>query len=74
MLESLPDIIKMKVRRENGNIEELECKVKNNKEKLGIVIVPREVPKQVTVAKPDNSSFSDILNKIKEKKDNNDKE
>ncbi len=55
-------------------MEELECRVKNNKEKLGIVIVPREVPKQATVAKPGGSSFSDILNKIKEKKDSNDKE
>jgi hypothetical protein len=74
ILESLPNILKMKVRRENGNIEELECKIVNGKEKLGIVIVPREVPKQATIAKSDNSSFSDILNKIKEKKDGNNKE
>jgi len=74
MLERLPDNINMKVRRENGTMEELECRVQNNKEKLGIVIVPREVPKQATVAKPGNSSFSDILNKIKEKKDSNDKD
>ena len=74
ILETLPSIINMKVRRENGNIEELEGKVPNSKEKLGIVIVPREVPKQATVTRSDNSSFSDVLNKIKEKKDSNDKE
>jgi len=74
ILEALPSIINMKVRRENGNIEELEGKVPNSKEKLGIVIVPREVPKQATVTRSDNSSFSDVLNRIKEKKDSNDKE
>lgn len=74
ILETLPSIITMKVRRENGNIEELEARVSNSKEKLGIVIVPREVPKQATVEGRDNSSFSDVLNKIKEKKDDNNEE
>ena len=74
ILETLPSIITMKVRRENGNIEELEGRASKSKEKLGIVIVPREVPKEATVARTDDSSFSDVLNKIKEKKDDNNKE
>ncbi|MEG1255112.1 PDZ domain-containing protein [Clostridium sp.] len=74
ILENLPKDINMKIRRSNGDIRELSGKTTISKERLGVVIVPREVPKQATIAKPQGTSFAEVLKKIKEKKDNNNKE
>lgn len=76
-LERMPYHIKMYVRGVNGEIKILTKNIQDRKEKLGFVIVPREVPKQVKVAGSGNNSggemrFSDIINNVKKKKNDED--
>lgn len=71
-LEQLPRNVSMYVRGVNGEIKVLTTEMKDRKEKLGFVIVPREVPKQVKIAKNEGMRFSDIINKVKNKNDNDD--
>ncbi|MEG0307816.1 MAG: hypothetical protein RR636_07740 [Clostridium sp.] len=73
ILENLPAVLVMKVKRINGDIIELKGQIENPKERLGVVIVPREVPKQAVITKTEGNSFSDVLKKIKDKKDDNNK-
>ncbi len=35
--------------------------------RLGIVIVPREVPKDTTIVNVDDETFKDVMDKMKEK-------
>jgi len=57
------------VKKENGNLEQLSYNKMNVHKKLGLVLVPKEMPKESMVVKMQSSSFQDILNKLK-KKDN----
>lgn len=69
-LERLPYNIKMYVRGVNGEIKILTKNIQDRKEKLGFVIVPREVPKQVKVAgNGGGMRLSDLMNNIKNKND-----
>ncbi len=68
-LEQLPRNVSMYVRGVNGEIKVLTTEMKDRNEKLGFVIVPREVPKQVKIAKSEGMRFSDIVNKVKNNKD-----
>ncbi len=74
VLNNSPEVINMKIKRKNGVIMDLSGRLTNSKDKLGIVIVPREIPSDATVSRTDKSSFSEVLNKLREKKDNNHKE
>lgn len=70
-LEKLPRNISMFVRGVNGEIKVLTTEMKDREEKLGFVIVPREIPKQVKkISKSEGMRFSDIISKVKKK--NND--
>lgn len=71
-LENLPRTISIKVKKANGVVKDLLSQVSDNRDKLGFIIVPRKMPGNVTVAKGSDSSFEDILKKVKEKKDKKD--
>lgn len=69
-LERLPYHIKMYVRGVNGEIKILTKNIQDRKEKLGFVIVPREVPKQIKVAGNGGGvRFSGFMKNIKNKND-----
>lgn len=59
----------LKIKKPTGEIEEVHYNKMNESKKLGIVFVPMGVPKDSVVVKFDENKFSDILNKIKNKKD-----
>lgn len=72
-LEKVPYHIKMYVRGVNGEIKILTKNIQNRNERLGFVIVPREIPAQVKVPgkgdfKRGRMRFSDIIDNIKNKK------
>ena len=68
-LEKLPYNISMYVRGLNGEIKILTTNIRDRKEKLGFVIVPREVPKNIKVANGGNMRFSNMINKVKNRND-----
>jgi len=58
-----------KIKRAAGNLEEIRYSNKSNSKRLGIVFVPTNVPEENMVINVDQSKFSDILEKLKNKKD-----
>lgn len=62
------NFIWFKIQRPDGKIEEVSYNKMNASKHLGIVFVPLGVPKDSLVVKFDDGKFSDILNKIKNKK------
>ncbi|WP_123054611.1 PDZ domain-containing protein [Clostridium sp. JN-1] len=62
----------LKVKRVTGKIEDLTYNRMNSGKRLGIVFVPRTVPKDSTIVKVGESKFDSILEKIKNKKDGDD--
>lgn len=76
-LEKVPYHIKLYVRGVNGEIKILTKNIQNREEKLGFVVVPREIPKQVKVAGKGNINgrgmkISDIINNVKKKSNDED--
>ncbi|AYD39385.1 PDZ domain-containing protein [Clostridium fermenticellae] len=61
-----------KVKRVTGKIEDLTYNKMNPQKRLGIVFVPRSIPRDSTVIKVGESKFDTILEKIKNKKDGDD--
>lgn len=72
-LERTPNSISFKVKRNNGEVKELLGKNIPADEKLGFIIVPRNLPNNVSVIKNKEDSFGDIFNKIKETREKKDK-
>jgi hypothetical protein len=59
--------ISFKVKKASGIIQEVKHSRIGNDRKLGIVFVPRKIPKDSTILKVNNNKFQDILDKIKNK-------
>ncbi len=59
------------VKKENGAYEQVSYNRMNYEKRLGMVLVPKVMPKDSMVVKFNENSFKDVLNKIK-KKDNDD--
>ena len=55
------------VKRENGKLEQLSYNRMNFQKRLGLVLVPKEMPKESMVVTMQSNSFQDILNKFKNK-------
>jgi len=55
------------VKKESGECEQVSYNRMNFQKKLGLVLVPKEMPKDSTVIKFDGNSFKDVLNKFKKK-------
>jgi PDZ domain len=72
-LETLPNYLWMKIKRVNGDIKELSHKGKEAAQRIGIVIVPRNIPNKGRIMKTEEGNFGDILNKLR-KKDKEDDE
>lgn len=81
-LQNSTRLLAIKVKRENGNIEEMDNKEYNRQRKLGIVYVPKKIPGNSQVVKINESRFKGVLDKIinknpkekQEKKDDDDDE
>lgn len=67
IIKECSNFIWLKVKRVTGNFEQLSYNKMNGNKKLGIVFVPRNLPKNSTIVKLDKNKFSDVLNKIKNK-------
>ena len=67
-LERLPYHITMYVKGSNGEIKILTRNIQDRNEKLGFIVVPREIPKQIKVANNGGMRFTDIINNVKNKK------
>jgi hypothetical protein len=66
-LETLPNYLWMKVRKINGEIKEISHKGKEAAQRIGIVIVPRNIPSKSRIMKTEEGNFGDILNKLRKK-------
>jgi hypothetical protein len=65
ILNECSNFIWLKVKRVTGDFEQLTYNKMNSEKRLGIVFVPRNVPKNSMVVKLNKNKFSDILDKIK---------
>ena len=64
--------ISLKIKKASGELKDLNYSNLSGNKRLGIVVVPREVPKDVAIVKVDDESFKDVLEKIKKDKDEED--
>lgn len=62
---SVSNFLWLKVKRAAGNIEEVSYNKMNPGKRLGMVLVPRGLPKDSLVVKLNESKFQEILEKIK---------
>ena len=58
-----------KIKKPSGEIKEVHYNKINSEKRLGIIFVPLGVPKDSVVVKFDETKFGDVLDKIKNKKD-----
>jgi len=59
--------ISFKIKKPYGDLKDISYTKTLGKKRLGIVIVPREVPKDTTVVNVEDETFKDVMDKIKEK-------
>jgi len=59
--------ISFKIKKPSGEIKDMSYNSVNGNKRLGIVIVPREVPEEASIVKVDDESFKDVLEKMKNK-------
>lgn len=64
--------ISLKIKKASGELKDLNYSNLSGNKRLGIVVVPREVPKDVAIVKVDDESFKDVLEKMKKDKDEED--
>ncbi|WP_125154007.1 PDZ domain-containing protein [Clostridium rectalis] len=65
ILTKIHSNIKIKLKKKNGEIKEIIYKYSCDKRKLGMVFVPKSVPEDKTVLKFTENTFTEILNKVK---------
>ncbi len=56
----------MKIKKASGELRDMTYSNMGKNRRLGIVIVPRELPKDDSVVKMDDESFKDVLEKMKD--------
>jgi len=59
--------LSMKIKKSTGELKDVSFDNMDGNKRLGIVIVPREVPKDTTIVNVDEQTFKDVLDKMKEK-------
>lgn len=59
--------ISLKLKKASGELKEVSYSNISGNKRLGIVLVPREVPKDTAIVKVDDESFKDVLEKMKDK-------
>lgn len=60
--------VSFKIKKASGGLKDVSYSNLNGNKRLGIVVVPREVPKDADIVKVDDESFKDVLDKMKDKK------
>lgn len=61
--------LSLKIKKSSGELKDLSYSNMAGNRRLGVVIVPRELPKDNSVIKMDDESFKDVLNKMKDKEE-----
>ncbi|MBU3142536.1 PDZ domain-containing protein [Clostridium sp. CF012] len=71
--EEILDIVKgnfkslsLKIKKPSGELKDMSYSNMAGNKRLGIVIVPRELPKDNSIVKMDDESFKDVLEKMKD--------
>jgi len=59
--------LSMKIKKPSGDVKNTEYRNTDGNRRLGIVIVPREVPKDTTIVKVNEETFKDVMDKMKDK-------
>lgn len=57
----------LKIKKPSGELKDMNYSNLTGNKRLGIVIVPREVPQDISVVNVDDESFKDVLEKMKNK-------
>lgn len=71
VLQNVPRVLSMKIKKIGGKIIEVSKNIPSGTMNLGMVIVPREVPRNFKVIKGNKENFSEMLDKIRNKDDEN---
>lgn len=77
VLNTLADVtnfIWLKVKNVQGKLIEVSYKEMNKTKKLGVVFVPKIIPKGSKIVKVESDSFDSVLEKVKKKQDEDDDE
>jgi len=61
------NFLSMKIKKASGELKDVTFDNMAKKKRLGIVIVPREVPKDTTVVNVHDETFKDVMNKMRDK-------
>lgn len=64
-MNGVSNFIWLKIKNVQGKLKEIDYNKMNTNKKLGIVFVPRGIPKDRVVVKFEKDSFKDVLDKIK---------
>ena len=64
----------LKIKKPTGQIKEVSYSNISRNKRLGVVVVPREVPKDTAIVKVDEGGFKEVLDKIQEKDEEEDKD
>lgn len=67
IIRQCSNFIWLKIKRVTGNFEQVSYNKMNANKRLGIVFVPRNIPKDSMIVKLNKDKFSDILDKVKNK-------
>ncbi|MBU3113358.1 site-2 protease family protein [Clostridium lacusfryxellense] len=59
--------LSMKIKKASGELKDITYDNMAKRKRLGIVIVPREVPRDTTVVNVNEETFKDIMDKIRDK-------
>jgi len=58
--------LSLKIKKPSGELKDMNYSNISGNKRLGIVIVPRELPKDNSIVKMDDESFKDVLDKMKD--------
>jgi len=58
--------LSLKIQKPSGDLKDISYNNMAGNKRLGIVIVPRELPKDNSIVKMDDESFKDVLDKMKD--------
>lgn len=71
-LETIPNYLWMKIKKVNGEIKEISHTKTKEQSRIGIVIVPRNIPSKARIMKTEEGNFTDVLNKLRKKEQEED--
>ncbi len=60
--------VTFKIKKVSGELKDVSYSNMNGNKRLGMLVVPREVPKDAEIVKVDDESFKEVLDKMKDRK------